>query len=118
MGNTMSDIGRRLRSADPLVREAGLSTEAFRAMRQTIVAAAREASGRRNALLPMVVATAVALTLAAAATLEHYWPGSDDSGRVPSLDTPSSAQGTTRQLQFATPGGTRVIWVFDSKFQP
>jgi hypothetical protein len=32
--------------------------------------------------------------------------------------TDGSDRENRRQLQFATPGGTRVIWVFDSKFQP
>jgi len=32
------------------------------------------------------------------------------------LEAPAP-EGERRQLQFSTPGGTRIIWVFDSEFQ-
>lgn len=114
----MSDIGQRLRDVDPLACEAGLSTEDVRAVRLTVVAAARETGWHSSTWAPLGVATAIALTVAAAATVERYWPASGDGGKVPSFDPTSPAQVTKRQLQFATPGGTRVIWIFDSKFQP
>jgi hypothetical protein len=34
------------------------------------------------------------------------------------LSHASDAAGAHRQLQFASPGGTRIIWVFDSEFHP
>jgi hypothetical protein len=30
---------------------------------------------------------------------------------------PEQTESGKRQLQFATPGGTRIIWVFDSDFE-
>jgi len=41
---------------------------------------------------------------------EHRDPPRDAIARTGAADL--------RQLQFAMPGGTRVIWVFNSEFQP
>jgi hypothetical protein len=34
------------------------------------------------------------------------------------MSTLPTALRERRQLQFASPGGTRIIWVFDSDFNP
>jgi hypothetical protein len=58
-----------------------------------------------------VLAATAVLTLAMAVLAGHRAPRSaPERGDVP---LPAAAIGSPRQLQFATPGGTRIIWVFD-----
>ena len=41
---------------------------------------------------------------------------SDDASGGAVVSKPDDDRAETRQLQFATPGGTRIIWVFNSEF--
>ena len=121
----MNDVGKWLRDADPLDHEAGLSgVDAQMMRRATMVAAA----GRRATPSlwpgPLLVATTVAVTLAAGVVVGRRLPPpraassalSPVSGQ--STEAVGSRVSARRQLQFATPGGTRVIWVFDPEFKP
>ena len=58
---------------------------------------------------------AAAVTVAVAAGVNR-WEHTRAVVAVPASDAPATA--TPRQLQFATPGGTRVNWVFNPDFQP
>lgn len=97
------------------------------AMRRLVVAAAGQRAETRAAspwLRPMfVVATVAAMVAVGTVTASKM----DRSGRSPFTDATaatstrtlnSSAESTiaapNRQLQFSTPGGTRIIWVFNS----
>ena len=86
-------------------------------MRCAVIAAADR---QRAAATPwpsaLMVATTIAAMLAAGVTIGRWLPPGEQEtigfgGAVPEV-------AGTRQLQFATRGGTRVIWVFDSEFQP
>ena len=116
----MNDVGKWLRDADPLApgnSEAALAPAQAQAMRRTLMA---ELGERRAPAVfwpqPLGVAATVALTLASGCAVGRHLPGRRDA----SLDTiaRTGAPADLRQLQFATPGGTRVIWVFNSEFQP
>jgi hypothetical protein len=120
----MNDVGRLLRDADPLAREEGLSRVTTADMRRAIVTAARDAS--RPAVWwprPLVVAATVAVTLSAGVIIGRALPLRDSRAVSARPESSSSAAAAVanakrRQLQFATPGGTRIIWVFDPDFNP
>ena len=113
----------RLREADEaLTRE--LSPDETQRLRRTIVAAAATTAGSRRWSLPFALtagslATASIALVLATVIASPAPAGSSDNDLVTSGEAalePPSPEGERRQLQFATPGGTRIIWVFDSEF--
>jgi hypothetical protein len=102
------DFSEELRAADPVGHEAGLSATEVESMHRAIVEAAthtRDAGSwsPRPALLTMALAFILALGVFIATMFEparEEWP-------QPQADE-------QRQLQFETPGGTRVVWVLNS----
>jgi hypothetical protein len=114
----------RLREADrDLARE--MAPDEVQVLRRTIVAEAASAvrSGRPWSL-PFVL-TAGSLTAAAAALVLSTVtalpgaaaPTGDQAAAIENApETPPAGSGR-QQLQFATPGGTRIIWVFDAEFE-
>jgi hypothetical protein len=116
----MTDCGQRLRDADPLIHEPGLSPEDARKIRQAVVAATRE-PGLRDHKWPALMAAVAMLVLAAVVGVgrsSRFAAPTVPESDVVSAAEPGSSPAARRQLQFATPGGTRVIWVFDSRFEP
>jgi hypothetical protein len=113
----MRDLSTRLRDADPVHAEPGLTAADLRVIRQTLVGAARMSATRGAGWRTVAIVSAAALMLASAIVLERRRPADDAAGH--DRDAANRlASGARRQLQFATPGGTRVIWVFDSRFEP
>ena len=116
----MTDVGSELRRADPLAREAPLSSDEVERMRRAVMAAGRTSQPRAWTTRWTFAAAMAALTIAAVAGIDRWRAGRSSTlapGEV--VDVVDSEQlSSRRQLQFATPGGTRVIWVFDSKFKP
>ena len=114
----MNDWRTTLREADPGAH-AQLPRDAAQAMRRAIVAATAELApaAPRLWVQPLLVAATIALMIGTGVL----------AGRRAAVQSP--APGTTatvnddpreqeqRQLQFATPGGTRIIWVFNPEFQ-
>ena len=110
----MTDIRKLLLDADPLRDETRLSPADVDAIRQAMIAAAT-APHRRHfvAWLPLVAAAVVVTAMALAVTMNR---AAARSMELKAADqAPDAAE--TRQVQFATPGGTRVIWVFDPQFR-
>jgi hypothetical protein len=117
----MSDIGSQLRDADPLIHEPGLSPDHALRIRQAIVATARQSGGRARMWQPALTAAVAMLILAAVVGADRWQfrasrgQGGDDAHATGPVGPPSPAR---QQLQFVTAGGTRLIWVFDSRFKP
>jgi len=119
----MSDVRHWLRNADPVADDPSLSEVDAQRMRRAVIAAGdqRRSSftiGRRTswAAATLVVVFTVALGVSRWLVLTE-----DDSAIVPgetALAAPPREAGTRRQLQFSTPGGTRVIWIFNADFEP
>jgi hypothetical protein len=113
----MTDVGKWLRAADPLAREPELSHVEVAAMRRAVIAAV---SQQRAVATPwpsaLLVATTIAATLVAGVTLGRRFPPRPHETVGPGGAVPDADE--RQQLQFATRGGTRVIWVFDPEFQP
>ena len=109
----MTDINRRLRDADPVRLEPGLPPESIARMRRAVLAAA-QAAPRHSILGSRQLALAACLGLAVVT-------GIIAAHRVPpaavEVAAPSPASDQRTQVQFSTPGGTRIVWTLDPGFQ-
>jgi hypothetical protein len=104
----VNDLERRLRDADPLNHEPDLSTATTQAIRQHVISAGPATSQSKwfpnPVLLAVTIVAAITLgTLVGRFESEHEKPAALTS-------TPKSE----RQLQFETPGGTRIVWFLKS----
>jgi len=120
----MTDWRIRLRDAD---RALGGDVESATAerLRRSVLAASRASVPAARVWSRTFVATAATLALVCVALLTALQSvpltddvasagGNDDKAAVAAvIDAPSDRQ----QLQFSTPGGTRIIWVFDPAFE-
>jgi hypothetical protein len=109
----MNPLQTRLREADPVAHEPPLSDADVERMRRVVMAGPAAQGplfgGWRRQVLAAAMAGVVLASLTSVA--RRLTPVSRvDLGEV----TP---QPETRQLQFATPGGTRVVWFFNPEFQ-
>jgi hypothetical protein len=120
----MKDLGQPLRDADPLAREGRMSSDEVSRMWRAVVDAARDAPADIPAWWPrpMLVAATVVVTLAAGVAAGRWLPlqssAIDRAGATVAASASAPPSRERRQLQFASPGGTRIIWVFDSDFNP
>lgn len=112
----MTDWRTRLREADR-AHEARSAPAELGRIRQTAVAAARrsERAAAPGWPRPFVV-TAAGLLVVSTGFLTVLRPESPrPAGQAVEADRAVPAPERT-QLQFSTPGGTRLIWVFDADF--
>ena len=125
----MTDWKTRLREADPERRSVAPGDEVAR-VREIVIAAASvtSSSGRPLWRRPLAVAAALLLAIGAGAATARQVAGNREA--LPIAVSPEGAAGANveaaedpaadverQQLQFSTPGGTRIIWVFDSNFE-
>ena len=112
----MEDWRRSLRDGDPVSREPALNgDDVDRIRRAVLTAEPRTARAWRMRLAVLsVAAAAVVGALWVDRTVTHPLPADPPVLAAPPPSTSGAVQ--RRQVQFATPGGTRVIWVFDSTF--
>ena len=114
----MNDIHRQLHDADPMTREPGLTPEAIADLRRVVVTAAQEpvrVAVPRIVLRTLAVAATAAL-IAGAGMVANRRPS---SAVVSTEPRPAAAPAATErtQVQFSTPGGTRIVWTIDPAFQ-
>ena len=113
----MKDVRSLLDDADPLRREPELSESDAARMRTAVVNAARQSHVTVRFWSGALAVAAVAVFAVIAGTLGgRNLPTRQVSSQVaPVVAPPSHAE--RRQVQFATPGGTRIIWTLDPAFQ-
>ena len=110
----MKDLKAQLLDGDPIAREGKLDAVDARMIRQRILveATTRPVPAPSWWPRPLAVAAALAACLLLAITI---------GGRLDSNDArvaPSAPKATpARQMQFAAPGGTRIIWTFHQEFE-
>ncbi len=109
----MKDLGRILREGDPARPDQELSPAHAAAMRRQMLSAVRVDVVRTPWQQPLAIAAMVALTIAAGVLVGLRFSAVEARPDVPAASAPVPP----RQLQFSTPGGTRIIWVFDPEFQ-
>jgi len=115
----MKDIGRLLRDGDPVALEPEMSSADVQAVRRAVLAAlvtADRATSRWPG--PLLAGAAVTAALAAGVFVGLRIPAPPTLPIETASTRTSDAVGAHRQLQFASPGGTRIIWVFDPEFNP
>lgn len=103
----MTSLRDRLRAGDPAAGEPGLDATDLARMRQLIVSSSVRPR-RRGLTLAAPLAAALLCATAGSAWFIQFSEPDDDAAEV--------ALPRQRQLQFATPGGTRVIWFFNPDF--
>jgi hypothetical protein len=113
----MSRLQDWLTEGDPVASEPSLPDADVQRMRRSVIAAGQQRepgfyAGRRALL------GAAAVVLAAAAIGVVSWMGAParESGEGEPAGRVTVGQPVTRQLFFETPGGTRIIWVFNPEF--
>ena len=106
----MKPLREILRDADPVAHEPALPSSDVDRMRRTLLAE-RPIAGASWTRPALLAAAALAIVVAA---LADRSPARSQDVTGPTA-TPNDTA-TRRQLQFVTPGGTRVIWTFDSTF--
>ena len=124
----MRDWKTRLRESDP-ARHSELSAAEVHRIRSVVLSAAHAGEPGTGFVWPRAfVVTIAALTLTCAVALVGLqqniseWRrdtasiGNDAAGLGSDAAVESGRVVQKQQLQFATPGGTRIIWVFDSEF--
>jgi len=110
---TLADL---MREGDPLTRDPGLSETEASAIRRRVVSEAAGQPVRRVAWRDaFAIAAAIALVIAGGLTSGRRLRPPDAAPGAAAV-AGSSRPAERRQLQFATPGGTRIIWTFDSDF--
>ena len=101
----------RLRDADAAA-PVEITDAELRRMRQAVVAAAAASSATMWPRAFLVTATALLVVCSGLlAGLQNLTPK-----RAPLIVEHAAEPSPRTQLQFSTPGGTRIIWVFDSEF--
>ena len=121
----MTDWRTLLREVDARNEDERLSDDDVESMRRAMLAAAAKAAPEREGGLwmrPLLVAATV-VAMVAVGVLAGRRPDLPAPPKSPSGQAESSAESQgvgigepNRQLQFLTPGGTRIIWVFNSDF--
>jgi hypothetical protein len=113
----MNDIQSILREADPVAREGGASAAASERMRHRIRSGIRivEPKGRR--VFPLLAAAVLFLSVGAAWMTSRLLPPRAvlDGPRKSLVEADEPLE--SRQLQFFTPGGTRVLWTLHPKLE-
>ena len=113
----MKNLHALLKDADPLVTEAPLSKDDAQAMRRVVVSSEQRAIPLQRLLMPVRwTAFAVgALVIAVIGAGYVLTPAGKTATRVVEADPPPVVR---RQVQFVSAGGTRIIWVLNSEFDP
>jgi len=119
----MTDWRTLLREVDARNEDEQLSADDAESMRRAMLAAAAKTAPERIRgfwMRPLVVAATVVAMIAVGIVAERRLDVPAPAGNPP---VPGDSQAQTaqisepnRQLQFLTPGGTRIIWVFNSDF--
>jgi hypothetical protein len=120
----MSHWKDRLLQADRALTSEPSPAETLR-LRRSVVAEAAAAVRARHRWSLAFLLTAASLTAASAALVVSAVTALPGATASPAGDQGIAAEsvpatppgGGRQQLQFATPGGTRIIWVFDAEFE-
>jgi hypothetical protein len=116
----MTDLRTQLRDALDEHDDERLPVDEVAAMRRTIVASVRtdqEDHRAQSWLQPFAVAATVVGMIAAGIAAGQRFEARPAVTGVTAAggdDHPGAAPEGARQLQFSTPGGTRIIWIFNS----
>ena len=117
----MTELRDRLKRDDPMASELPLSPTDVERMRQAVVAAVEESRPMHAAWPRTVWTVAAVVAVSAIVGIERRMertPALSPERTTTRIDVTVAQTSSPRQLQFQTPGGTRVIWIFNPDFQP
>lgn len=111
----MKDIQSRLRAGDPVDREGGPSSTASDRMRHRLLSGVRDVKPAPRRWVP-ALSVAMLLFAVGAAWMTNRMLRLQPTAE-PRIDSVPDARemSESRQLQFFTPGGTRVLWTLHPK---
>jgi hypothetical protein len=111
----MKDLRTLLEESDPLRGDPGLQAADAQAIRRAMLGAASTMS---TTFWPraLPVAALVVLMVVAGMTIGRRLRAPEPAGAGGQI-ADSAADHQRRQVQFSTPGGTRIIWTIDPNFQ-
>ena len=113
----MNELRDWLKDADPVGNEPPLPDADLHDMRRAVIDAANERrvpSGLwRHSWAPACVAIVVVIAVG----LGRWWGASEPVPTAPTDRIVAPETATRRQVQLIAPGGTRVIWIFNSDFE-
>jgi hypothetical protein len=115
----MKLLQKWLRDADPIALEPAVDASDLQQMRARVVAAAEAhtASGRAREISWRPIAALGCCVVAAIVLARQHRDGAPaPAARSPAQLAVDSVR-VPREIHFATPGGTRVIWLFDPEFE-
>lgn len=114
----MPDIKKLLEEGDPLRSEQPLSAVEAQVLRTAMLEAAvvapRNIVSAWHRPLAVAVVLIVLIGLGGITSDRAVTPATEPAGAADV--TPAAENGERRQIQFATPGGTRIIWILDPQF--
>jgi hypothetical protein len=105
----MTNLGKQLRDGDPLADAPALPPIDLQRIKRAVIAEAGRPAPPWSPR-PLMVGVTVAATLAAGVLIGERLP------RQAPGSTERPGGEVRRQVQFDTPGGTRIIWVIDPDF--
>jgi hypothetical protein len=114
----MTDLRRLLQAGDPAEHEPSMPSEAVDRIRYAMFRVRAARPPHRIRL--MGIAATVAVSVVAGVGIWVVRPASvspTQPGSVTIAPVVNAMPSERRQIQFATPGGTRVIWVLETSFQ-
>ena len=114
----MSNLVTHLRDGDPLADTPALPPDEAQRIRRAILAAAGSPAPTWRPR-PILIAATVAATLAGGVLMGRRLPHDEGVFGRPAAggDLQPVVEPPRRQVQFDTPGGTRIIWVIDPDFE-
>jgi hypothetical protein len=114
----MTDLRAQFRAAFRDDDDDRLPVDEAAAMRRLVVVSVRPLNDGRSAaswLQPLAVAATLVAMMATGVATGHRFGDRAGIGTVRSTDLPAGQEPDgARQLHFSTPGGTRIIWIFNS----
>ena len=114
----MNELRDRLKRADPVAHESPPSPADVRRMRVTVLSAVEESQPRWHRTAWALAAIAGVSVIVGIDRWSEPTQSPSDEQRATRMDVEMAQTTSPRQMQFQTPGGTRVIWVFNPDFQP
>jgi hypothetical protein len=112
----MTDIRDRLRDADPLLTDPGLSRDDVARMRRAVLDAAQAPPRETGLHWKKTLPIAAAVALMAGAGIDTARRVSRQTPLPAAAAAPDATAVTKTQVHFSTPGGTRIIWTIDPAF--
>jgi hypothetical protein len=117
----VTELRDRLTRDDPIASEPPLRPVDVKRMRQAVIAAAEESrpfhAGWQRTVWTIAAVLVVSAIVGIERRVERTQPVFSERPTT-RIDADVAQTSSPRQLQFQTPGGTRVIWIFNPDFQP